>query len=103
MGILTLLWAKAWKWIVAAGVLLAAVSAIFLKGRAAGVKTMQTKVDAAKDESAVATAVTQQLESRNATDAAIDAIPDAPAVPAGTPAPADSLVQRMHDDGFTRD
>lgn len=103
MAILTLLWAKVWKWIVAAGVLLAAVAAIFLKGRAAGVKTMQAKVEAAKDEAVVAVATNQQLESRNETDAAIDAIPDAPAGPAGTPAPADSLVQRMHDDGFTRD
>ncbi len=100
---IALFWARCWKYIIAFGAVLAAIVAIFLKGRAAGVKTMQPKVDAAKDEAAVATAVTQQLESRNATDAAIDAIPDAPAAPAGTPAPADSLVQRMHDDGFTRD
>lgn len=100
---IALLWAKLWKYVVAFGALLLAIGAIFLKGRAAGVKTMQAKVEAAKDESAVAVATTQQLESRNETDAAIDAIPDAPAAPAGTSAPSDSLVQRMHDDGFTRD
>lgn len=97
MGLLTRFWLWAWKWIVAAGVLLAAVVAIFLKGRAAGVKTMQTKVDAAKDESAVATAVTQQLESRHETDVAVEKLPDAaPGVSLGD-APADTAAGKLSE------
>lgn len=97
MAILTLLWGKVWKWIIALGALLAVVGAIFLKGRAAGVKTMQTKVDAAKDEAAVATATNQQLESRHETDVAVERLPDAPAGVSLGDAPADSAAGKLSD------
>lgn len=97
MAILTLLWGKVWKWIVALGALLAVVGAIFLKGRAAGVKTMQPKVDAAKDEAAVATATKNQLESRHETDVAVQRLPDAPhGVSLGDAAP-DTAAGKLSD------
>ena len=97
MGILTLLWAKAWKWNIALGAMLAVVGAIFLKGRSAGVKTMQPKVDAAKDEAAVATATTNQLESRYETDIAVQRLPDAPQGVSLGDAPADSAAGKLSD------
>lgn len=95
MGILTLLWAKVWKWVVALGALLAVIGAIFLKGRAAGVKTMQPKVDAAKYEAAVATATNNQLESRHETDVAVQRLPDAPQGVSLGDAPADSAAGKL--------
>lgn len=102
MAILTLLWAKVWKWIVAAGVLLAAVAAIFLKGRSAGVKTMQSKVDNADAHAAAATVNTQALESRHETDVAVQKLTDAPAQMVVTAAPG-TAAGELRDDGFTRD
>ena len=94
---IALLWAKCWKYIVAFGALLAAIAAIFLKGRAAGIKTMQPKVDAAKDEAAVATATNQQLESRHETDVAVERLPDAPTGVSLGDAPADSAAGKLSD------
>lgn len=102
MAILTLLWAKVWKWIVALGALLAVVGAIFLKGRADGVKTMQPKVDAANNAAVAATVNTKALESRHETDVAVQKLPDAPAQPVATADPSTAAGQ-LRDSGFTRD
>lgn len=102
MGLLTLLWARIWKYVVALGVLMAAVAAIFLKGRSSGVKTMQAKVDTANDAAATATVTTKVLESRHETDVAVQKLPDAPAQPVATAAPATAAGQ-LRDSGFTRD
>lgn len=102
MAILTLLWAKVWKWIVALGVLLTAVAAIFLKGRAAGVKTMQEKVDNANESAASATVNTQALESRHETDVAVQKLPDAPSQPVATAAPS-TAAGELQSEGWTRD
>lgn len=102
MAILTLLWAKAWKYIVALGVLFAAVAAIFLKGRAAGVKTMQAKVSNADASAAAATINTKALESRHETDVAVQKLPDAPAQSVATAASGTAAAE-LRDSGFTRD
>lgn len=102
MAILTLLWAKAWKYIVALGVLFAAVAAIFLKGRAAGVKTMQAKVDTANDAAATATVTTKVLESRHETDVAVQELPDAPAQSVAAAASGTAAAE-LRESGFTRD
>lgn len=99
---IALLWAKVWKYVAALGVLLAAGAAIFLKGRSAGVKSMQTKVDNANESAAAATVNTQALESRHETDVAVQNLPDAPAQPVATAA-AGTAVGKLRDDGFTRD
>lgn len=92
---IALFWARCWKYIIAFGAVLAAIVAIFLKGRAAGVKTMQPKVDAAKDEAAVATATNNQLESRHETDIAVQRLPDAPKGVSLGDAPADSAAGKL--------
>ncbi|TPG08333.1 hypothetical protein EAH88_11930 [Rhodanobacter glycinis] len=94
---IALLWARVWKYVAALGVLLAAIAAIFLKGRAAGVKTMQPKVDAAKNEAAVAAATNQQLESRHETDVAVERLPDAPTGVSLGDAPPDSSAGKLSD------
>lgn len=97
MAILTMLWAKVWKWGVALGVLLTAVAAIFLKGRAAGVKTMQTKVDTANDAAATATVTTKVLESRHETDVAVQKLPDAASGVSLGDAPRDTGAGKLSD------
>lgn len=97
MGLLTLLWARIWKYVVALGVLFAAVAAIFLKGRSSGVKTMQAKIDTANDAAATATVTTKVLESRHETDVAVQKLPDAaPGVSLGD-APRDTGAGKLSD------
>lgn len=102
MGILTLMWSKIWKWIVAAGLLLAAVAAIFLKGREAGKKVDEAKVVNAKVETEVAQANTVQVESRHETDVAVNNLPEAPAQQVASADPKTSAGQ-LDSGGWTRD
>jgi hypothetical protein len=102
MGILTLIGAKVWKWIIALGALLAVVGAIFLKGRSAGVKTMQPKIDAANDAAVAATVNTKALESRHETDVAVQKLPDAPPQPVAT-ADSATAAGKLRESGWTRD
>lgn len=99
---ITLLWAKLWKWIVAIGALLLAVGGIFLKGRAAGKKADEAKVENAVVQTEVAQANTTQVESRHETDVAVQNLPEAPAQTVGTADPKTAAGQ-LRDDGFTRD
>lgn len=99
---IALLWAKVWKYVVALGALLLAIGAIFLKGRSAGVKSMQTKVDNADAHAEAATVNTQALESRHETDVQVQRLPDAPPQVVATAAPG-TAAGKLRDDGFTRD
>jgi hypothetical protein len=101
MGILTLLWGKVWKWIVALGALLAVVGAIFLKGRSSGKKADEAKIVNAQAKAEVAQANTAQMESRHETDVAVNNLPEAPTQPVGTARP-DTAAGKL-DDSWTRD
>ena len=99
---LILLWAKIWKYVIALGALLAAVAAIFLKGRSSGKKADEVKVVNAQVQTEVAQANTAQVESRHETDVAIDNLPEAPAQPVATADPKTSAGQ-LDSGGWTRD
>jgi hypothetical protein len=102
MTVLALLWAKVWKYIVALGVLLAAVAAVFLKGRSAGKKADEAKVENAVVQTEVAQANTAQVESRHETDVIVQNLPEAPAQTVATADPS-TAAGKLRDDGFTRD
>lgn len=81
------LWAKLWGYIVAAGAVVVAIGAAILYGREKGKEAMQPKVDAANANAEAATINEQHLETRHDTDAAVQALPEAPAQPLGTAVP----------------
>ena len=92
---IALLWARIWKWLCAAGALLAAIAGIYLAGRSKGKAAEQGKTRSAESAAATAQATTQQLESRHETDAQVQRLPDAPAqqVDAADPATAAGRLQ----------
>lgn len=101
---LVALWAKVWKYIVAFGALMLAVAGIYLKGRKEG-KATQVAINATvmtKANAQAAQQVTKVQESRNETDAKINALPASPiqAVDIADPATA---AGHLRDDGWLSD
>jgi hypothetical protein len=98
---LTLIWAKIWKYLVALGAILLAIVGIFLKGRAYGKAAQQGKVDAAVQDAEVAHQQATILESRHDTDTTVQNLPEAPAQVVATAQPGTAAGQ-LRDD-WTRD
>jgi hypothetical protein len=99
---LTILWAKIWKYVAALGALLLAVGAIFLKGRSDGKQTEEVKTQAAEAKAEVAEQTTAIVESRHDTDTKVESLPEAPAQAVAT-AVVDSASGKLRDDGWVRD
>jgi len=99
---IALLWAKVWKWVCALGAVLAAIGGIWLWGREKGKASEQVKTRDAQEAAATAQATVEQLESRHATDTAVQNLP---AAPLQTIADADptTAAGKLRDDGWVRD
>lgn len=98
---IALLWAKIWKYVVAAGAIAVAIGSVWLKGRAGGKATQKAKDDA-RDAQANATAakqVNQTQESRHETDAEVSKLPAAPVQTVATADPA-TAAGHLRDDGW---
>jgi cell division septation protein DedD len=95
--ILSALWAKVGKYVVALGAILAAVAAIFLKGRSSGEEKQQAKVDEAMQKAQEAEQVQQVIEVRHDVDTTVQNLPQAPTQAVATANPS-SAAGKLHDD-----
>lgn len=98
---IAILWAKVWKYVAGLGVLLAAIAAIFLKGKSSGEAKQQAKVDQAQQKADIATQQKDITESRHDTDTKVQNLPEAPAQTVANADPATSA-GHLRDDGWVR-
>lgn len=98
---LAILWAKVWKWIVAACALLLAVLAIFYKGKSSGEAKQQTKVDEANQRADIAEQSQKAVETRHDVETEVAKLPEAPAQKVAD-ARVDSAAGQLRDDGWMR-
>lgn len=99
---IAILWAKVWKYVAGLGVLLAAIAAIFLKGKSVGEAKQKAKVDQAQQKADIATQQKDITESRHDTDTTVQNLPEAPAQVVATAKPS-TAAGELRDDGWTRD
>lgn len=99
---ISILWAKVWKYVAGLGVLLAAIAAIFLKGKSTGEAKQQAKVDQAQQKADIAIQQKDITESRHDTDTTVQNLPEAPAQMVATSQPG-TAAGELRDDGWTRD
>lgn len=99
---IAILWAKVWKYVAGLGVLLAAIAAIFLRGKSAGEAKQQAKVDQAQQKADIATQQKDITESRHDTDTTVQNLPEAPAQVVAT-SQSSTAAGELRDDGWTRD
>lgn len=100
---IALLWAKVWKYVVAAAALVAAVAGIYFSGRHKG-KAVAEQATAVRDAQANAQAAQDTIktqESRRETDAQVQQLPDAPAQKVADADPATAAGKLR--DSWTRD
>lgn len=95
--ILSVIWAKIWKYVVALGAILAAIAAIFLEGRSKGKESNQAKVDVATKKAQEAEQVQQVVEVRHDVDTTVQNLPQAPTQAVATADPS-SAAGQLHDD-----
>jgi Flp pilus assembly protein TadB len=95
---------RVYGWLAALGAVLLAIASAVLYGRRSG-KQAAEQAEAARDAQANAQAaqnIIQTQEKRNATDAEVQRLPDAPAQQVGAADPA-TAAGRLDADGWTRD
>lgn len=97
------LFAKLWGYLAAALAILVAIVIAIVYGREKGKASMQAKVDTAQSKADAATAIIHTVEARDATDQAIQNLPQPVAPSPVDSADPGSAADRLHTGGFTRD
>jgi hypothetical protein len=96
------MWLKLKGYLIAFGVLVAALASAVLYGREKGKQAEAVKTTNAEVKADVATANAAQNEDRHNEDVAVQKLPDAPPQLVATADPA-TAAGKLRDSGFTRD